>query len=135
MKAMFDPAVRVPCAVCSAALFIFLVGAPALADSPLLSMSDPAAAYCESLGYTYEIADGDGGQYGVCVLPDGRRVDAWAFYRGKVAQDYSYCARQGLNILTKAPSPLSVRCASRRRGGSLGRSASSWGFSSRRQGA
>ncbi len=101
MKAMFDPAVRVPCAVCSAALFILLAGAPALADSPLLSMPDPAAAYCENLGYTYEIVDGDGGQRGVCVLPDGRRVDAWAFYRGKVAPEYSYCARQGLGIRTK----------------------------------
>jgi putative hemolysin len=64
-------------------------------------MPDPAAAYCENLGYTYEIADGDGGQHGVCVLPDGRRVDAWAFYRGKVAPEYSYCARQGLDIRTK----------------------------------
>jgi putative hemolysin len=67
MKAMFDPAVRVPCAVCSAALFIFLVGASALAESPSLSMSDPTAVYCENLGYTYEIVDGDDGQRGVCL--------------------------------------------------------------------
>jgi len=72
MKAMFDSAVRVPCAVCSAVFFIFLAGAPALADSPLLSMSDPAAVYCENLGYTYEIVDGDDGQRGVCVLPEAR---------------------------------------------------------------
>ena len=101
MKAKSDPTVRVSCAVCSAALFLFLAGAPALADSPSLSMPDPAAAYCESLGYEYEIVDSDGGQRGVCVLPDGRRVDAWEFYRGKVATEYSYCARQGLGIRTK----------------------------------
>ncbi|MFH1864426.1 MAG: C1 family peptidase [Candidatus Eisenbacteria bacterium] len=101
MKATIDPAVRVPCAAFLAALFILLVGAPALADSPMLSMPNPAAVYCEELGYEYVIVDGDGGQHGVCALPDGRRVDAWDFYRGKVATEYSYCALQGLGIRTK----------------------------------
>lgn len=64
-------------------------------------MADPAAVYCEELGYEYSVVDGDGGQRGVCVLPDGRRVDAWDFYRGKVAPEYSYCALRGLGVRTK----------------------------------
>lgn len=67
----------------------------------LMAMPDPAAAYCEALGYTYETADGEGGQRGVVLLPDGRRVDAWDFYRGKCAQEYSYCERNGYRTRTK----------------------------------
>ena len=100
MKPTTIPAMRVPRTVFTAALVILLAGAQALADDPVLSTPNPAAAYCENLGYEYAIVDGDGGQHGVCVLPDGRRVDAWEFYRGKVAVEYSYCAQQGLGTRT-----------------------------------
>ncbi len=45
---------------------------------------NPASAYCEEQGYTLEIrTDENGGQYGVCVFPDGSECDEWAFYRGE----------------------------------------------------
>ena len=44
-------------------------------------LANPAATYCIESGAQYEIRDGDNGQSGVCILPDGREVDAWEFFR------------------------------------------------------
>jgi putative hemolysin len=47
-------------------------------------LANPAAVYCSEQGYTVEIrTDAEGGQYGVCIFPDGRECDTWAFYRGE----------------------------------------------------
>ncbi|MEE8573523.1 MAG: C1 family peptidase [Gemmatimonadota bacterium] len=70
-------------------------------DLPTMGMPNPAAAYCEALGYRYETIDDEDGQRGTCILPDGREVDAWDFFRGKVAREYSYCAREGLEVATR----------------------------------
>lgn len=62
---------------------------------------NPAAAYCDVLGYRYVIeADKAGNQVGTAVLPDGRKVNAWDFYKGKVAPEYSYAALKGYEIQT-----------------------------------
>ncbi len=44
-------------------------------------LANPAATFCVESGARYEIRDGDGGQTGVCILPDGREVDAWEYFR------------------------------------------------------
>lgn len=44
-------------------------------------LANPAATFCVESGAKYEIRDGDNGQSGVCILPDGREVDAWEFFR------------------------------------------------------
>ena len=63
---------------------------------------NPAAAYCELLGYKYQVdQDSNGNQKGVCILPDSSKVDAWDFYRGKVKKEYSYCERNGYSMETK----------------------------------
>ena len=64
-------------------------------------MSNPAAVYCEELGYEYRLVDSAGGQRGVCVLPDGSQCDDWGFLEGRCGQSYSYCARQGYGSKTK----------------------------------
>lgn len=64
------------------------------------AMSNPAAVYCEELGYKYEIKRTEKGDVGLCVLPNGEKVDAWDFLRGKVAKEYSYCARNGYEMKT-----------------------------------
>ena len=47
-------------------------------------MPNPAAVYCEEQGGRVEIRTAaDGGQYGVCIFPDGSECDEWAFYRGE----------------------------------------------------
>jgi len=51
-----------------------------------LSLGDanPAALFCESQGYRYEIHDQPaGGQCGVCVFPDESTCISWAYLRGQ----------------------------------------------------
>lgn len=56
----------------------------ATAPEPTIGMPNPAAVYCEEQGYAVEIrTDENGGQYGVCVFPDGSECDEWAYYRGE----------------------------------------------------
>ena len=47
------------------------------------SLANPASVYCEEQGGQVEIVDETGGQVGYCVLPDGRRVDEWEYYRSE----------------------------------------------------
>ncbi|MFC2151064.1 C1 family peptidase [Bacteroidota bacterium] len=66
------------------------------------SYVNPAAKYCDMLGYRYEITSTKAsGDVGMVHLPDGRIVNAWDFYKGKVAQEYSYAARLGFEIETE----------------------------------
>ncbi len=45
-------------------------------------LANPSATFCIRNGGRYEIRTAvDGGQTGVCVLPDGRVVDAWQYLR------------------------------------------------------
>jgi len=49
-------------------------------------LANPASVYCVEQGGTVDIRTGDdGGQYGVCVFPDGSECDEWAFFRGECA--------------------------------------------------
>lgn len=49
-------------------------------------LANPASVYCRDSGYELEIRTGqDGGQYGVCIFPDGSECEEWAFYRGECA--------------------------------------------------
>jgi len=57
-------------------------------------MLNPAAVYCEALGYKYLPEEG------LCELSNGERVIDWDFLEGKVAQEHSYCAREGYQIKT-----------------------------------
>jgi C1A family cysteine protease len=70
-------------------------------DAYAPGMANPAAVYCQELGYQYEIVDAVEGQHGECVFPDASRCDAWRFLEGKCGQGYSYCARQGYELITK----------------------------------
>jgi putative hemolysin len=47
------------------------------------------------MGYQYYTAHTKRGAMGVCMLPNGRLVNASDFYGGKVALEWSYCAAQG----------------------------------------
>ena len=79
---------------------------------------NPAAAYCEFLGYKYSVqADARNSAVGVVTLPNGKTVNAWDFYRGKIGQEYSYAALKGYEIQTeevtidgfKTERPVAVR--------------------------
>jgi putative hemolysin len=65
-----------------------------------------AELYCAKLGedfgnYSYQTREEEAGQRGVCVLPDNQQVDAWDFFTGKVAVEYSYCAKRGYESISK----------------------------------
>ena len=65
-------------------------------------MPNPAAVYCSELGYQGKtITQDDGGQYSVCVFPDGNSCDAWQFLEGKCGEEYSYCAQNGYGQIIK----------------------------------
>lgn len=65
------------------------------------ALHNPSAVYCRELGYNYTCeTTPDGGQRGLCVLPDGQIVDAWDFLEGKVGQEYSYCKKEGYEMKT-----------------------------------
>lgn len=42
---------------------------------------NPAAVFCVKAGGTYRIVQSKAGARGLCVLPDGREVDAWDHFR------------------------------------------------------
>ena len=53
---------------------------------PAVALPNPASAYCGEQGGKLEIRTGtDGGQYGVCVFPNGSECEEWAFFRGECA--------------------------------------------------
>lgn len=76
---------------------IVLLSALALfaALSPSSALKNPAAVYCQSLGYNYMIEKTDNGEAGYCQLPNGQSVDAWDFLLGEAGQEFGYCARMG----------------------------------------
>jgi putative hemolysin len=79
---------------------LFMIGLSGLI-MPVAAMKNPAAVYCDSMGYQFtDVIQSDGGMAGYCILPGNQRVDAWQFLEGKVAQDQSYCKKQGYGIET-----------------------------------
>jgi chitodextrinase/C1A family cysteine protease len=78
--------------------FLLLISLPAFNQKV---MKNPSAVYCETLGYEYMIKkDAEGNQIGMCRLPNGEVVNAWDFYKGKVAKEFSYPAKKGYEIET-----------------------------------
>jgi putative hemolysin len=52
--------------------------------TPAAGIPNPAAVYCASKNYSYEIRKNpDGSEYGVCILPDGKECDSWAYFRNE----------------------------------------------------
>ena len=48
------------------------------------AIPNPASVYCLEQGGRVEIReDAAGGQYGLCIFPDGSECEEWAFYRGE----------------------------------------------------
>jgi uncharacterized protein YjdB len=63
---------------------------------------NPAAAYAQAMGYEFKTkTDARGNEFGVTVLPDGKEVNSWDLYKGKVSPEYSYCVKKGYLVKTK----------------------------------
>jgi hypothetical protein len=54
-----------------------------------VEIDNPASLYCVQSGYTLVIiTNADGGEYGVCVFPDGNECEEWAFFRNECGAEY-----------------------------------------------
>lgn len=53
---------------------------PSPSDSTT-GVANPASVFCVEQGGTVDIVTEDGGEVGYCVLPDGTRVEEWAYFR------------------------------------------------------
>ena len=66
----------------------------------LPGMANPAAVYCENLGYAMESVTRDGGEDADCIFPDGSRCAQWDFLAGRCGQEFSFCEMQGFELET-----------------------------------
>lgn len=86
-------------------------GPSAPPEAPI-GIANPAAVYCDELGYQYRIAKTAQGERGECVLP-GYVCDDWDFLSGKCGKEHSYCARLGYQtqVRTDGKNPFSPEYA------------------------
>jgi putative hemolysin len=80
------------------ALVLSACGPQATPNLAPVGLANPAAVYCQNLGYKSEIVDTDAGQAGVCMFTDGSKCDEWEFLRGQCGTQFSYCAQQGYKM-------------------------------------
>lgn len=53
---------------------------PGNPDTP--GLANPASVHCLEMGYERETRkDSQGGEYGVCMFPDGTECSEWAYFR------------------------------------------------------
>ena len=79
-------------------LLLLIFGGIAVAGVSL-GVDNPAATYCENLGYNLVIEKTkDGGEVGVCKFPDGSTAGDWAFLKGQSSQKWSYCQQRGFEL-------------------------------------
>ena len=88
----------------------------ACAEDRLDKVVNPASANCVEQGGTLKIESrGDGGQYGVCHLADGRACEEWALMRGECPKsgaevagitnvEARYCVLQGGELMLASSS-------------------------------
>ncbi|MDX2418704.1 MAG: DUF333 domain-containing protein [Xanthomonadales bacterium] len=72
-------------------LQIFLITLGLAITSQTHALKNPAAVYCEALGYEYQIVGTKKGEKGICVINPETKVDAWEFLQGKVKQEHNAC--------------------------------------------
>ncbi len=57
-----------------------------VSETPNVGLANPAAVYCIKSGGRYELRDTDAGVQGICILPDGKEIDAWEYFRSQQSQ-------------------------------------------------
>ena len=90
-------------------LFILITIIGFIFSEPVLSMVNPAAAYCRDLGYEWITEKTEKGDVGFCKFPDGTMMEEWSFLKGKGGEEWSYCRQKGYELKTLSNSD---KCAS-----------------------
>lgn len=58
--------------------------APSVTEPGTVGIANPASVFCVEQGGTVEIETAaDGSEAGICVLPDGTRIDEWEYFRSE----------------------------------------------------
>jgi len=70
-----------PQSIALVVLSVLIFAAPLIGAAPVFAIANPASVFCAKSGGRSEIRNSPTGQYGVCILPDGRVVDEWEYYR------------------------------------------------------
>lgn len=81
-----------------------------ITEASEFGLSNPSAAYCEELGYEYEVKNTEKGEVGVCNFPDNSSANAWDFYSGESKGEYGYCAAKGYKSKTEKNCAWSSKC-------------------------
>lgn len=99
----------------SAFYLSFLIALTCLSSKELGALPNPASENCIKQGGRLKILKrGDGGEYGVCVFPNGRQCEEWALLRADcppggieignfVTDEVTYCLITG-GVITGDPS-------------------------------
>ena len=97
--------IKVP--VCIAAMTLFISactganngpGEPDESKENIVGMPNPAAVYCEGLGYSMENVTRSGGEDADCIFTNGSRCAQWDFLSGRCGQEFSFCKIQGFDL-------------------------------------
>lgn len=83
-------------------LRLFFLLTATLCSRSLFALPNPAAVYCEILGYEYQIVHTNGAEQGVAVISADEQFDAWDFYKGKAGQKYSFAALYGYDVVCES---------------------------------
>ena len=87
----------------------------------MMKVANPASSNCISAGGKTQLAEKDGGQYGICVFPDGRQCEEWAMFRsecpvggvdltGLTEKADIYCAITGHEVTASADPGVAGTC-------------------------
>ena len=68
------------------AALVAAAGLVAADDAARPALANPASVYCVQQGGRLVIRRGPKGETGICVLPDGRRIEEWKFFRAARGQ-------------------------------------------------
>lgn len=63
-----------------------------------IGVPNPAAFYCQEMGYELEMRETNQGTVGMCVFPNGAECEQWEFLTGTCAVEWTFCQRQGYTI-------------------------------------
>lgn len=55
--------------------------APQVATPPSVGLANPASVFCVQQGGKLRMVTTAKGVHGICVLPDGREIEEWTYFR------------------------------------------------------
>jgi len=67
-----------------------------------VGLANPASVYCKNQGGSLRIEETEGGQRGICVLPEGIECEEWEYFRGTCPPDSAEATPDKAESVAKA---------------------------------